>query len=113
VRDHEQNRTCFGKENLKDIEKRKARRTTFAKALSIGLVVGVLVLLAARPWPPSFYDAREQASMQNGHAQSVVASKPTAVSRRAAGVRIIEPERTPADDRREASSRAGTAPFEA
>ena len=94
-------RLLWEEENLKDMEKRKARRTTFAKALSIGLVVGVLVLLAARPWPPSFYDAREQASNAKWTAvQSAAAPKSVAgANAGAAGDRIIEPERyAPRDD---------------
>ena len=69
-------RLLWEEANLREMEKRKPRGSTFAKALTIGLVVGVLALLAARPWPPSFYDAREQASNAKWNAQSVAASKP-------------------------------------
>lgn len=88
-------RLLWEEENLKDMGRRKSRGTTFVKALSIGLVVGVLALLAARPWPPSFYDAREQASNAKWTAaQSAVAPKPASGARaRAAGDRIVEPER--------------------
>ena len=69
-------RLLWEEANLRAMEKRRPRGSTFAKALFIGLVVGVLALLAARPWPPSFYDAREQASNAKWNsAQSATAPK--------------------------------------
>ena len=70
-------RLLWEEENLQEMEKPKPRGSMFAKALSIGLLVGVIALLAARPWPPSFYDAREQASNAKWNAaQSAAAPTP-------------------------------------
>lgn len=94
-------RLLWEEENLKDMEIRKSRGKMFAKALWIGLLAGLFALLAARPWPPSFYDAREQASNAKwAAAQSSVAPKPAKGARAGeAGDRIIEPERyAPRDD---------------
>ena len=79
-------RLLWEEENLKDIEEKRKSRGTFAKALSIGLAVGVFVLLAARPWPPSFYDAREQASNAKWTAsQTAAPPKPAANAKAPAG----------------------------
>jgi hypothetical protein len=88
-------RLLWEEAHLRDMEKRRSRATTFAKALSIGLAVGVLALLASRPWPPSFPEARVQKSTEKWAAtQAAAAPKPAAGARTSgAGGRIIEPER--------------------
>jgi hypothetical protein len=94
-------RLLWEEANLRDMERRRSRGATFARALSIGLAVGMFVLLAARPWPASFYDAREQASNAKWAAiQSAAPSKPAHGARAGGdGDRIVEPERyTPRDD---------------
>ncbi len=48
--------------NLSEIAKQKSRRSTWAKGVAIAFLVGACVLLASRPWPPSFADARVEAS---------------------------------------------------
>ena len=55
-------RLLWEESNVRDIEKLKARGSLFAKALWIALLVGMFALLTARPWPPSFYEARVQTS---------------------------------------------------
>ena len=55
-------RLLWEEANVRDIEKLKSRGSTFAKALWIALLAGIFALLTARPWPPSFYDARVQTS---------------------------------------------------
>ena len=55
-------RLLWEESNIRDIEKLKAHGSTFAKALWIAFLVGMFALLTARPWPPSFYDARVQTS---------------------------------------------------
>jgi hypothetical protein len=55
-------RLLWEEANVRDIEKLKSRGSTFAKALWVALLVGMFALLMARPWPPSFYEARVQTS---------------------------------------------------
>ena len=55
-------RLLWEETNIRDIEKLKSRGSIFAKALWIAFLVGMFVLLTARPWPPSFYEARVQTS---------------------------------------------------
>ena len=55
-------RLLWEESNIRDIEKLKARGSAFAKALWIAFLAVMFALLTARPWPPSFYDARVQTS---------------------------------------------------
>jgi hypothetical protein len=55
-------RLLWEESNIHDIEKLKSRGRIFAKALWIALLAGMFALLTARPWPPSFYEARVQTS---------------------------------------------------
>ena len=55
-------RLLWEESNVRDIEKPKARGGTFAKVLWIAFLACMFALLSARPWPPSFYDARVQTS---------------------------------------------------
>jgi len=55
-------RLLWEETNIRDIEKLKARGSTFARALWIAFLAGMFALLTTRPWPPSFYEARVQTS---------------------------------------------------
>jgi hypothetical protein len=55
-------RLLWEESNIRDIEKLKSRGSIFAKALWIAFLAGMFTLLMARPWPPSFYEARVQTS---------------------------------------------------
>jgi hypothetical protein len=55
-------RLLWEEANVKEIARPKSRGSTCAKVVSIALLVGALGLLAWRPWPPSFPEARVQAS---------------------------------------------------
>ena len=71
-------RLLWEESNLRDIEKLKARGSTFAKALWIALLAGMFALLTARPWPPSFYDARVQTSSAKWEAVRSAAAEKSA-----------------------------------
>ena len=55
-------RLLWEESNLRDMEKLKSRGSIFAKALWVALLAAMFALLMARPWPPSFYEARVQTS---------------------------------------------------
>ncbi len=55
-------RLLWEEANIRDIEKPKARGSTLAKVLWIAFLAVMFALLTARPWPPSFYEARVQTS---------------------------------------------------
>jgi len=55
-------RLLWEETNVRDVEKLKSRGSIFAKALWVAFLVGMFALLTARPWPPSFYEARVQTS---------------------------------------------------
>jgi len=84
--------------NVNEIAKQKSRRgSAWAKGVSIALLVGAFALLAARPWPPSFADARvESAAAKTAAAQSAAVpgresgARPQGVAVRAHGVKIGE-----------------------
>jgi len=83
--------------NIKAIAKEKSRGSAWAKGVSIALLVGAFALLAARPWPPSFADARvESAAAKTAAAQSTTATGRESSARlpgvtvRAHGVKIGE-----------------------
>jgi hypothetical protein len=63
------------------------------------LLVGVIALIAARPWPPSFYDAREQASNAKWNAaQSAAGRQPASANAPSAAPRdedVTSGEREP------------------
>ena len=90
-------RLLWEESNIKEIAKEKSRGNPWAKGVSIALLVGAFALLAARPWPPSFPDARvESAAAKTAAAQSSAATgressaKPPGVAVRAHGVKIGE-----------------------
>ena len=71
-------RLLWEESNVRDIEKLKSRGRIFAKALWIAFLVGMFALLMARPWPPSFYEARVQTSNAKWDAvRSAAAGKPS------------------------------------
>lgn len=71
-------RLLWEEANINEIAKEKSRRSTLAKGVAIALLVGACVLLASRPWPPSFADARVQASDGKwATAQRAAAPNPT------------------------------------
>ena len=67
-------RLLWEESNVRDIEKLKSRGSIFAKALWIAFLVGMFALLTARPWPPSFYEARVQTSNAKWEAVRAAAS---------------------------------------
>ena len=81
--------------NINEIAKEKSRRSAWAKGVSIALLVGAFTMLAARPWPPSFADARvESAAAKTAAAHSAAApggesgARAPGVAVRAHGVKI-------------------------
>ena len=72
-------RLLWEEANIKDIAKPKSRGSACAKIVSITFLVVVFALLASRPWPPSFPEARVQASAaKTAAAQSAAAAKSAA-----------------------------------
>jgi hypothetical protein len=78
-------RLLWEEANIRDIEKPRSRGSVFAKVLWIAFLAGTFALLTARPWPPSFYDARVQTSSAkweavraSAAARSATESKPRA-----------------------------------
>ncbi len=69
--------------NIKEIAKEKSRGSAWAKGVSIALLVGAFALLAARPWPPSFADARVESA-----AAKTAAAQATAATGRESGARL-------------------------
>ena len=83
--------------NINEIAKENSRRSAWTKGVSIALLVGAFTLLAARPWPPSFADARvESAAAKTAAAHSAAAggressARTPGVAVRAHGVKIGE-----------------------
>jgi hypothetical protein len=71
-------RLLWEEANVRDIEKLKSRGSILAKALWIAFLAGVFALLIARPWPPSFYEARVQTSNAKWEAVRSAASAKSA-----------------------------------
>jgi hypothetical protein len=70
-------RLLWEEDNIKDMAKQKSHGSACAKAVFIALLAGVFALLASRPWPPSFPDARVQTSADKWTAaQSAAAPNP-------------------------------------
>ena len=72
-------RQLWEEANIQEISKHKPRATSFGRALSIALVVGIFASLAVRPWPASYPDARvNAAAAKTAAAQAAAAQAPTA-----------------------------------
>jgi len=90
-------RLLWEESNVTDIAKQTSRRGGWAKGVSVALLVAAFALLAARPWPPSFADARvESAAAKTAAAQAASGTGPQASAKapgavvRAHGVKVGE-----------------------
>ena len=83
--------------NIKEISKERSRASGWTKGVTIALLAGAFALLASRPWPPSFADARvESAAAKTAAARSTAepgresSAGQSGVAVRAHGVKIGE-----------------------
>jgi len=90
-------RLLWEESNVTEIAKEKSRGGAWAKGVSVALLVSAFALLAARPWPPSFADARvESAAAKTAAAQARSGSGPQSSAQapaavvRAHGVKVGE-----------------------